>query len=229
MFLKIIYKILPDPISQALKRVYRSYSNKLVKGLLVRGKNVSVLGNCEFEKMVNAGSNIDFSNCKIGRYSYFNGNNTIQNCKIGRYCSIADGVRIGLKPHPVENIISTHPFFYKKATSDKFFKHSYADKKYFDVEFITEIGNDVWIGTNVLIKSGVKIGDGSVIGAGAVVTKNIEPYAIVAGVPAKLIRYRFTKAQIKFLLNFKWWDKPEDWLKVNWEDLLDIRGLVEKY
>jgi hypothetical protein len=102
------------------------------------------------------------------------------------------------------------------------------DKKYFDNEFLTEIGSDVWIGANAVIKAGLKIGNGAVIGAGAVVTKDVEPYAIVAGVPAKLIRYRFTELQIKFLLESKWWERSDAWLKENWKDLLDIEQLMKK-
>lgn len=75
------------------------------------------------------------------------------------------------------------------------------------------IGNDVWIGQSVLIKPGVVIGDGAIIGAGAVVTKNVAPYAIVVGVPAQIIKYRFSDEQIKKLLNIKWWDKDKEWIE----------------
>ena len=72
------------------------------------------------------------------------------------------------------------------------------------------VGNDVWFGINSVVLSGVTIGDGAIIGYGALVTKNVPPYAIVVGIPAKVIRYRFNEAQIKALLNIKWWNWPED-------------------
>ena len=89
------------------------------------------------------------------------------------------------------------------------------EKNLFDEFPSTDIGNDVWIGNNVIIKYGVKIGDGAILGAGAVVTKDVEPYSIVGGVPAKVIKYRFSPDEIKFLLAFKWWDKDLNWLKEN--------------
>jgi len=229
MFKKIIKKILPEFFVQALKKPYRKYKNRKIEGLLIRGENVFVEGECEFEKVVSVGADVIFYNCKIGRFSYLSNNNAVENCKMGRYCLIAYGARIGLRSHPTKKLVSTHPFFYSKANDDIFFKNSYADKEYFNDYALTEIGNDVWIGANALIKSGLKIGDGAVIGAGAVVTKNVKPYAVVAGVPAKLIRYRFTEPQIKFLLEFKWWEKSEAWLKKNWEYFLDIEKLMEKY
>lgn len=229
MFKKIIKKILPEPLYKALSKNYRNRQNQK-KGLLIRGENIFADENCEFEKIVSARSNVTFSNCKIGRFSYFNGINTVENCKMGRYCSISYGVHIGLVSHLCEKLVSTHPFFFIQSDmDDKFSRYGYADKKYFNNDALTEIGNDVWIGANALIKSGLKIGDGAVIGAGSVVTKDVEPYAIVAGVPAKLIRYRFTEQQIRFLLKFKWWEKPEIWLKENWKDLLDIEKLMKKY
>ena len=79
-------------------------------------------------------------------------------------------------------------------------------------KFLAEIGNDVWIGSHVLILDGVSVGDGAIIATGAVVTKDIEPYSIYGGVPARLIRYRFSQERINYLLNFSWWNKDEDWL-----------------
>jgi len=230
MFKKIIKKILPEPLVQALGQYYGIYNNrKKSKGLFIQGENISVLGDCDFEEMVGANSNVAFCNCQIGRFSYFSGANIVWNCKMGRYCSIAPGVYIGLVPHPTEKFASTNPFFYRN-NGDNFLKRfGYADKKYFKEDIQTEIGNDVWIGTNALIKAGLKIGDGAVIGAGAVVVKDVEPYAIVVGVPAKLTRYRFTEPQIKFLLKFKWWEKADAWLKENWKDFLDIENLIKKY
>lgn len=79
----------------------------------------------------------------------------------------------------------------------------------------TEIGNDVWIGTNAFIVAGVKIGDGAVVGAGAVVTKDVAPYAVVGGVPARVIRYRYSKEMIEAFLRIKWWDWPVSQIEEN--------------
>ena len=96
-------------------------------------------------------------------------------------------------------------------------------------EYSIIIGNDVWIGDNVLIFEGIRIGDGAIIAAGAVVTKDVDPYAIVGGVPAKLIRKRFTQDQIDFLRAFKWWNKPESWIKSNVEDFTNIEVFMQKH
>ena len=89
------------------------------------------------------------------------------------------------------------------------------------------IGNDVWIGSNVIIMSGVRIGDGAVIAAGAIVTKNVEPYSIVGGVPAKTIRRRFEENQIEYLRKIEWWNRSEDWIKKNAASFTDIEYFIK--
>lgn len=139
-------------------------------------------------------------NSCIGNYSYINPRSTIWPCtEIGRYCSISSGCSIGAPRHNME-WLTTIPI-------DRIDVHpEYCENK----KQKTIISNDVWIGANAVIKAGLHIGNGAVIGAGAVVTKNVPDYAIVAGVPAKIIRYRFNQAQIHKLLDTKWWElEPE--------------------
>lgn len=150
----------------------------------------------------------------IGKYSYLSINAlcAIDYTKIGKYCSIARDTLIAPGQHPIDRI-STHPFTY---TAEE--KNLYGNLKTPNEKIIpnpqknTEIGNDVWIGAKAIVQSGVTIGDGAVIGAGAVVTKDIPPYAIAVGVPAKVIKYRFSPEIIEKLLELKWWDYPEDFI-----------------
>lgn len=155
--------------------------------------------------------------CSIGAFSYAVSGHAY-GTHIGRYCSIARDVNIGQFNHTME-WLSTSPFQFEQgftfATGDKF-----PDKVAYDATVpdpvlsararreltqVTTIGNDVWLGHGAVITAGVTVGDGAVIGAHAVVTKDVEPYAIVGGVPAKLIRYRFDAAMRKRLLKARWW------------------------
>ncbi|MFW6025687.1 MAG: CatB-related O-acetyltransferase [Candidatus Woesearchaeota archaeon] len=157
-------------------------------------------------------------NSKIGRGTYISANSRFIYTQIGRFCSIGQNVKNGFAEHPSRNFVSTHPAFFstKKQAgftfvkNDKFEEHKYINK---EKGIRIKIGNDVWIGHNVLLLDGICIGDGAIIAAGAVVTKNIEPYTIVGGVPAKPIRKRFNEKQIAFLLELKWWNKDLAWIK----------------
>lgn len=147
---------------------------------------------------VEAGSQI--VNSTMDKYSYCGYDCTIVNCCIGAFCSIAGNVYIGGAMHPVE-WVSTSPAFYsgRDSIKKKFAEHNFKNS------IKTYIENDVWIGEKVLIKQGVKIGNGAIIGMGSVVTKDVAPYSIVAGCPAKVIRMRFDKHIIEKLESFKWW------------------------
>lgn len=168
---------------------------------------------------------------EVGFGTYVSSYCKLFNCKVGRYCSISQKVQVVFGNHPTKTFVSTHPSFYSTETptgftfSDvgRFEEYSYADdaRKYF-----VEIGNDVWIGYNVLIMSGVHIGDGAIIATGAVVTKDVPPYSIVGGVPARVIKYRFCEDDIDFLLALKWWDKDIEWIKKNvtlFDDISQLR------
>jgi acetyltransferase-like isoleucine patch superfamily enzyme len=142
---------------------------------------------------------------------------------IGKFCSIGPEFKCGIGKHPSQKYVSTSPVFYSNGGQ---LPLSFVSKNYFDEYDTTIIGNDVWIGSDVIIMDGVNIGDGAIIASGAVVTKDVEPYSVVGGIPARHIRYRFNPEEIAFLLDFKWWDKDREWLKTHAAEFHDITRLM---
>ena len=144
----------------------------------------------------------------IKRHSYIGYNCTAFNAVIGSFCSIANHVSIGGAMHPM-HFISTSPVFlsHRDSVKAKFSYHDYLP------QIQTTIASDVWIGEGVFIKAGVTIGTGAVIGMGSVLTRDVPPYAIFGGNPARLIRYRFDDETIRGLLASQWWEWPDEKLK----------------
>jgi chloramphenicol O-acetyltransferase type B len=175
------------------------YWSKILKK--IRG---SALKNSFVHKTSKVESGTSFIYSSMDKHSFCGYNCDINHTRIGKFCSIANNVVIGGGMHPM-NWVSTSPVFYEGRDSVKA-KFSIHQR---DSIRTTVIGHDVWIGQNVIIKQGVSIGTGSVIGMGSIVTKDVEPYTIVAGNPAKLIKKRFDDNIIKNLLQSKWWDINE--------------------
>lgn len=140
---------------------------------------------------------------------------------IGRFCSIAMHTRISLKGHPVDRV-STHPFTY----SHKYGYLSQDAPVGHDGEKTTEIGHDVWIGANVTILAGVRIGNGAVIGADSLVTRDVAPYSIVLGSPARHVRFRFDPGTVERLQRSAWWDRDDAWIKAHVQDFRDADGFL---
>lgn len=197
-----------------------------------------------FSKNLTVSSRIEYSDvspkakinghCKvfrstIGDYTYVGNHQRLVYANIGKFCSIAGGGAIGMGTHTLNNL-STSPIFTAKHNGVGI---TWTDQQPTDEFREINIGNDVWIGTRALIMGGVTIGDGAVVGAGAIVTKDVPPYAIVGGVPAKIIRYRFSHEVIMKLLKLKWWDMPDDVLKENislfQKNVLTIKDIEEHF
>ena len=151
----------------------------------------------------------------------------LHNVSIGRYCSIAAGVWIAPDEHPID-WLTTSPVSYGHAFpwAERMLSRPNVKCGQYDHARPVEIGNDVWIGSGAFIKGGVKIGDGAVVAAHAVVVKDVPPYAIVGGVPAKVIRYRFDEATVNELLELKWWNYDlADFGELDWSD---VKGCIAR-
>lgn len=180
--------------------------------------------NCRLSGPIKIGAHVSIFDADISRYTYIAGQGLIIKAKIGPFCSIAQGVTIGLPSHPTCGI-STNPIFFSNLSQCGIKWRDDATEK----EFLPVIiGADVWIGANVLIKGGTKIGIGAVIGAGAVVTRDVPDFAVVGGVPAKIIRYRFDKLTCEKLLASRWWEAPVITLRENIDHWINPIVFVEK-
>lgn len=196
---------------------------RIINGFLTRAKLNKINGcrvasnNCsndiKIEEFVQIPKKVTIrNNVSIGRATYLSPNTVIEsNTTIGRYCSLAPNIHIAPGEHYI-SLKTTHPLLFDPIWRRKLGieeKETYI-KNIGKHDEATIIGNDVWIGLRATILRGVTVGNGAVIAAGAVVTKDVPPYAVVGGVPAKIIKYRFNKKTIEDLQREKWWDKEID-------------------
>jgi len=163
----------------------------------------------------------------IGDYTYDDGEVSIYYSQIGRFCSIANRVRINPGNHPRDRVTQHHmtyrrvQFGLDKQDDEEFFAWRRAHP--------CIIGHDVWIGHAAVVLPGVRIGTGAVIGASAVVTRDVEPYQVVAGVPARPLRFRFSEDVIARIVKTRWWEWTRPQLEERWRDLCSLSDFLEKY
>ncbi len=175
----------------------RDFQNKLRFSKLLLDHGVIIDNQSILEPNVRLLQNAMVLNSKVASFSYIGRDTIIQNATIGRFCSIAPEVRIGLGTHPT-HFISTSPLLYKQKNT---FNLQVVDKDLFSEEYRkVEVSHDVWIGTRAIIMDGVTVGQGAIIAAGSIVTKDVPAYAIVGGVPAKILKYRFDSEKIQELM-----------------------------
>ena len=202
-------------IGRVLRLIKSEYNRKKfnkLNGTYIESRYANLSAKYGTNVRIGKNSYVD-KDCTIGDFSYVNRNSSLEKCKVGKFCSISSGVFINPYEHDY-NAITTHPII-RNGISD-------------NNRPIVIIGNDVLISLNVIITSGVTIGDGAVIGAGAVVTKDVKPYEIVGGVPAKHIKWRFDEAKRKKLIEQEWWNWDINYINKNIEYLSgkkeDIKG-----
>lgn len=221
-------------------KVYKKLSNviytikiktKFSKSIIF-GKYTLIYGS-KFVGKAKLGSNSIFVDSSLGYGSYFGNNCRLSNTRIENFTSIGSNVTVINTTHPTQKFVSTSPVFFsvlKQASFSYVKKQKFQEQIYIDKneKVSVFIGNDVWIGENVTILGGIKINDGAIIGANSLVTKDVPSYAIVGGIPAKIIRYRFNDGDIDFLKKIEWWNKDEKWIKRHADYFEDIELLKSK-
>ena len=167
----------------------------------------------ELEDMIRIDRNNYIYDVRMGRHSYTGSNTKIISAEIGRFVVISWNVTIGGGEHDYTRI-TNHSFLYDDYSQ---LRPEGVEPTYDRLHEPCKIGNDVWIANGAIILRGVTIGDGVVIGAGAVVTKDVPPYAIAVGCPAKIIKFRFGQEKIDKLLDLQWWNWSDEKIRENFE------------
>lgn len=194
-------------------------ASKLIKKLHLRA-----IMNSDIHRTSKVCSGSQIINTKIGKHSDIGYDCAIINAEIGAFCSFGANIVIGGASHTID-WVSTSPVFNENIDHlpQKFSHHK------FDLQSKTSVGSDVWIGNYVLVKSNVSIGHGAIIGMGSVVTKDVPPYEIWAGNPARFIKKRFDDDTINELLKMKWWDWNDDKIKKNAVHINDVQEFIKRY
>ncbi len=200
-------KIIPFFLKNYIRTVLFKFNNRSVyigHGVEIDPATTTVGKGCA----INAYNRISHS--QIDRYTYTARNCNVMNARIGSFCSIGPGCQIGLGSHP-SHFVTTSPIFY--STAGQLNGDNWVDHDYYDEFAPVQIGNNVWLGANVIVMDGVTIGEGAICAAGAVVMKDVPPYSLVAGMPAKVIKYRFDIETINRLLEMNIFMRDEEFLK----------------
>lgn len=223
--MKYIETILKNPLTIWIKWLMSTlyYGHKYAEKNLVIGYMARFV-NCRFGNYNTLYEGAMLTNVTLGDFSYVGSNSKLANTEIGKFSCIGPEVFAGLGKHPSRDYVSIHPMFFSPRRQAQVTFSTGSDYEEFTQ---IKIGNDVWIGARAIILDGVAIGDGAIVGAGAVVTRDVPSYAVVGGVPARVLRYRFEPSQVDFLKQFKWWDRDIAWLRENAVKYRNIQEFVK--
>jgi acetyltransferase-like isoleucine patch superfamily enzyme len=177
--------------------------------------------NCRFGRFNVIYDKVFLNNVSLGDFTYVSTGCRLHNTQVGKFVCIGPDVLSGLGMHPSRDFVSVHPIFYSPLIQTGV---PFASEARFSEYKPIAIGNDVWIAARAILLDGVVIGNGAIVGAGAVVTADVPPYAVVGGVPARIIRYRFSPEQIALLEASKWWDWDVNRLKEHYETFQHIEA-----
>lgn len=210
IFARLLLRTWPRVISKTCKNAWHARRNgSKIHPTCTLAKRAEVL-NSELEFMVKVAHHGSVRRSKLGRYSGLGRYTKIADAEIGAFCSISWDCTVGAHNHPLDRL-TTHEFPFT-ARFEGLTEGRHVNRWRANTASVA-LGNDVWVGANSVIVDGVRIGDGSIVGAGSVVTKNVEPYSVVAGVPARVLRKRFSPEICDGLLRIRWWEWPDDVLR----------------
>lgn len=216
-------------MKKRIKRWILQFKNRGKNVVLSPGCNVTVRSKFEGHNFIGSGTAF---NGTLGFGSYIAPRSCVFG-EVGRYTAIAGEVHVVVGTHPTQKFVSIHPAFYSTkncvdlsyCAEGKFSEYKYANQK---TKAEVVIGNDAWIGYRATLLSGITIGDGAIVAAGAVVTKDVPPYTVVGGVPAREIRKRFPEETVDRLIQMKWWNASTAWLRENAELFADVEKFVKE-
>lgn len=226
-------------IEFTLIKIYRSLIFPILKWKDVLKKNVTLAPQAYYDRQTvllgcnYVGRDSFLTECQLGYGSYIADKSYMAKTEVGKYCSIGAYVKTAVGNHPIRTNVSSCPSFFSSNPANGL--SVIVDKEVKEYTYSNEakgycitIENDVWIGTGVVILSGVTIHNGAVIGAGSVVTKDVEPYGIYAGNPARKIGSRFSESEVSKLLMLQWWNKDEAWIIENAYKFKNTSSVLEK-
>lgn len=202
---------LEDLIPSGIRRILGRRRRRRRYGLVDLGQDMEqMIVNSSFGEGCRLGARTHLKSVTLGDYSYVEAGGRLSFADVGAFCSIAPNAVVGMAEHPSAGYVSTHPAFY---LHEPRLGYDFVDSDLREDYGLTVVGNDVWIGSGAQVLGGLTVGHGAIVGAGAVVTRDVPAYAVVGGVPARHIRYRFDDEIVQFLLGLRWWDRGLPWIR----------------